>query len=287
MSPPKTRPELPVKQNKAYRVAMKHRPDRADGTPLEAYVSAVPRPAGEPVLVFQHIQKTSGTAIRQIMHRNYKREGVEMLIRDAPRQATDQTLLRAWYEDLHASLSRDQRAGLMAVACHSANHLLPLLDRPTRSFTMLREPVDRVLSRFFFVRPEQRPGTLHDLYRALDERERRFHFVNAQSKSLLAPHWDVAALPSDPGDPGAGSWRERLFAVVDEHYTVGLQARFVESVQLFARTLGWSDVFAPRVRVNRTRPRELEDPALRRTILDHNWLDIELYRRAFAAFPGG
>ena len=276
--------EHSVKQNKDYRVAMKNRPERVDGTPLEAYFSVQPRPADEPVLIFQHIQKTAGTAIRQILHRNYLRDGNELMVRDAPRQKGDQEPLRSWYRDFHSSLSDAQRAGLMCVACHSANHMRNLLDRPSRAFTMLREPLDRVMSRYYFFRPENRPRTLQDVYRELDDERRRFHFVNWQSRSLLAPHWGMRELPASPDAPDADEWRERLFAIVDEHYTVGLQDRFDESVKLFADAFGWPEVFLPRVRVNRVRPRELDDAGLRAEILAHNWLDVELYERAAGSF---
>src|SRR4051812_36443652 len=60
-------------QNKAHGRAVsarKRTEPRARGTPFEAYFAAAPLPADQPTLIFQHLQKTAGTAIRQIIHAN-------------------------------------------------------------------------------------------------------------------------------------------------------------------------------------------------------------------------
>ena len=71
--------------------------------------------------------------------------------------------LRDLYEQWWSSLDRDRRDRLILATSHSANYLLDLIERPSRAFTILREPVDRVLSRYYFF-SKRPPWTLRELY---------------------------------------------------------------------------------------------------------------------------
>jgi hypothetical protein len=165
----------------------------------------------------------------------------------------------------------------------------------------VREPVDRVVSRWYFRnRPGKRPPPyspetevlgmpLEEIYAfagapadASPHHRAATHFFNYQARSLLAPFCDTFELPLTPGPPeDADLWRQRLFAVVDEHYTVGVTEQMGRSLRLFSELFGWEFAREPHDKRNPHRPPVAElAPDLRETIAACNWLDAELHRRA-------
>jgi hypothetical protein len=68
---------------------------------------------------------------------------------------------------------------------------------------------------------------------------------------------------------------------------VGIQDRFADSVALFAREFGWTNVYDAEAKVNRLRP-SLDDvpEETRELIRTYNWLDEELYRAQPGRFGG-
>ncbi len=170
--------------------------------------------------------------------------------------------------------------------------MLYALERPRRAITVVREPVDRVLSRFHFGGQKRgNAGTPHSLEQLFADPERLAEteaglsrqYVNGQSRALLEPIFDVdtPALAFSEGPPAdAELWRARLFGALEADYLVGRQDQFEQAVRRFADELGWDDPAAPRAKVNRARPPAArEDPALLGRVRAFNWLDGELYAR--------
>jgi hypothetical protein len=257
--------------------------ERGDGTPLDLWFARAPVREGQPLLIFQHIRKTAGTSFRRVLEDNIR--GGRHLFMSAPKEDDATADLGAWYEQYWKALRGREREALIGAASHSANFLIPLTDRPVRALTILRDPIDRVLSRYYFFN-NQKDWTLNDYY-STDKATRNPEFFNGQARSLLAPHYDVTRLGFDVGPgPDADVWRARLFRVLSEYYTVGISERFDESVRLIGRQLGWRRLDIPEVRVNaeRTRDEVLDDEAYTR-VRDANWLDVEMYEH-FAATLG-
>jgi hypothetical protein len=171
-------------------------------------------------------------------------------------------------------------------------------DRPTQGFVMLRDAVDRVLSRYYFMaghnarRGSRMSWTLEGYFGKLEQDPENFMarggVCNGQARSLLESHYDVKELPLVGDHPDADLWRQRVFELVDKHYVVGVQSHFNESVHLFADRFGWKHRRAAgSVRRNRNRPEEArqpQPPELDALIRRYNWLDDELYRRALQPF---
>lgn len=189
-------------------------------------------------------------------------------------------------------LAPHERRSLRCVASHEANFLQPFADRQAIVVSLIRQPVERVLSAYHFKRrstsqiPDNR--SLDDIYRLADEDPTEVvnKWFNGQARSLLEPFYDTRSLqfttgPSDDAD----LWRKRLFSLVDEVYLLGISERFDEFVTFLSRRLGWQKVFSPRMKVNTERPQaKTIVPDLLRTISDYNWLDLELYDRQLTKF---
>jgi hypothetical protein len=290
---------------------------------LELFFAPVPQ-ANHPVVVFQHIPKTAGTSFRALARDNYRsleRRGDLTPPESIPTWTTERDrseAVRRWYGNVWASIGEDDRARLVFAASHSANFLLRLLrDRKVVRLTLVREPVDRALSRYFFRNPVAETVTIGEFYRtalalsgSAAERGRvlakelgegwseeqviaRGSFFstlvpdlfNGQARSLLGPEYDLADLPCTLGPPvDASVWRKRLHGIAAD-YVLGLQDRFLEFAELASAPLGWTQVSSPSAKVNRERIPAAELSAeTRELIRECNWLDHELYNYAVRRF---
>lgn len=258
----------------------KRQPTVGSGNAVELFFSRSAIPADQRVLLFHHIPKTAGTSFRRFIEANLR--GCRHLYLDIPRGHES---LGDWYADFYSALTKKERSQLLAIASHSANYLIPILERPIIAVTMIRDPVERCISRYHFIKEPE--GEFEDIFKS-DSPKAKPDFFNGQARSLLEPHFDLSELPLSVGPPRetADLWRTRLFTVLARHYWVGIQERYSESVDMFADQLGWRQVVA-RLRVNAGRPddAELDGPALRR-VRACNWLDMEMHRHYAEAFEG-
>lgn len=258
---------------------------------LEVYF--VHEPPDSPVYCFQHTMKTGGTSIRALIYSNL----IDRADFDRHLVSKKHSDFRQVYGDFYRSLSDGQRSRLSWVISHSASFLVPLIERPTQPITIVREPVDRVLSRFWY--PTSQPREITELTAAFDEmttgrnkdrREqktlsmsRRLDYSNQQSRCLLEPYYDTRRqLPVSCGPPpDADVWRERLRAVADT-YILLRNDRLDEDFARVSRDWAWKVEQPVRMRGNPSRPRVEDLPAgLHERILAFNWLDAELHRCAF------
>jgi hypothetical protein len=188
-------------------------------------------------------------------------------------------------------------------------------DRPVRAFTMLRDPVELVVSNYLFAvwqaeslgrdapwtpiveAMREREWTLRDVYLELGDRQEplsRLHamflpFFNIQSRHLLLGKVSPVEMPFCTDGRSVGDYRERAFGVLADTYVAGTQDRFSQSVRLFADSFNWRRAFVPRANVGPLRSRAAEvDAETRRLIRSYNSIDAELhghYSQRLAGMP--
>jgi Sulfotransferase family len=260
----------------------------------------------EELLIFQHMPKTAGTSLREVMLANYASEDVLLLYYGDERTGRPPPRRRAEYEEWYATLDPDVRARLRVVASHSASFVARLVDRPHRIVTLLRNPIDRLASLYTFTKQQakrDRPpwqkeiGTeilargwsLADIYRNLGGTQpssSRMHelfaeFFNGQTRRVLRP-WDRAdelGLWAGQPDEAAGP-KQAALELLSHKYVVGVQERFELSLDLFAEAFGWSERSLPRVNVGEP---EALDPETRELVAAHNEIDAQLHAHFDAA----
>lgn len=264
------------------------------GGGFEMYFAHEPLPKDAPVYVFQHTMKTAGTSVRAVVYRNYV---TELRFENRPDLPKYSKNLPAIYRALYDALTQDERARLVWAASHSAAFFIPYVDRPVRGVTVVREPLDRALSRFWFGEEgkqkslEMLVGQQRELMADMNRREgikgKVAEYSNPQSRWLLAPFYDVRELPIVPrSDTESSLWREKLVTHLDEKYhLLLLQNRLRESIERLAGICGWTISSVPHLRRNTVRPASEEIPlSLREQIYAANWLDVELFRYASTRF---
>lgn len=231
------------------------------------------RPMSE-ICVFHHIPKTAGSALREILQKNYP--GDAFVDHYGPPNPKD----LAFYREYVKTMPRDER---LCIASHGAANALPVLEDEGldfRAIVVLRDPVERAISLYWFVQtlPESNAGRGVRVARAIRENEwslrdvfenlggsrpeesplhRDFSvFFDFQTRSFLEP-WqsldDLAFTPEAHTDAVA-----RVRDLLARHYVAGVQERFPDTVKKFASALGWSLPFRAskkKVNVGSTRPK--------------------------------
>jgi hypothetical protein len=221
-----------------------------------------------PIVVFLHHQKASGTTLRTLLRCQYAPPGVV----DLPGELFDPAELAAVAEQI------DPERTLLVMG-HLTYGLHRLVARPVVYITMLRDPVDRVLSLYHARLRKQEAGRADAVARFGDVMawldSGAIEADNAQTRFLAGAH------------PPIGGVTPALVAEATRHLerdmaVFGLSERFDESIVLLQQRLGWRDSCYVPQNITPDRPDYQTVPdEVRRAIAERNACDVELY--AFAA----
>jgi hypothetical protein len=212
-------------------------------------------------LIFLHIPKTAGTTLNRIIEWQYS--PFEIFTMDPYRiRATPERFKR---------FPEGRRRRLRMVRGHMFYGIHEFLPQGATYITMLRDPVPRALSAYYFIlrrplNPFHRKVTrerlgIEDCLRLFPQRQ------NLQSR-LIAGVKDTTIAD------------ERLLDMAKEHLAksfsvVGICEKFEESLMLIAATFDWEIPFYKNCKVSKTRPQIGSGTV--EMIRDHNRLDVELY----------
>jgi hypothetical protein len=249
----------------------------------------------EPRLVLVHIPKTAGTSLASILHHHYGaafRGGVGVARRGPLHRRPPNVFSR--FDEVEPQLeSIVERRRLRALAAHITFGWADRLPADTRYLTVLRDPVERTLSHYFYLvapTPKRRGGAQVGLglvppwlappvpeltlEECLDERS--YIPDNLQTRMLCGILSPYDPLPDDGLERAKANLRER-FAYV------GTTEQFEFFLALLNLERGWPTVAFRRARTNVNRPQREDVPAdLRRIAEERNQLDRELYEYAGA-----
>jgi len=212
-------------------------------------------------LIFLHIPKTAGTTLNRIIERQYSPFAIFTM---------DPHRIRATAERFKR-LPEARRRRLQVVRGHLFYGIHEFLPQGATYITMLREPVARLLSSYYFVL--RRP--LNPLHRKL-KREG----LGVEDCIRLFPHRNNTQCRFIAGVKDTAIADDRLLDLAKENLTksfsvVGISERFDESLILISKTFGWTISVYESHKVAKARP--VIEPRLVDVIRDHNRLDVELY----------
>ncbi|WLR42967.1 sulfotransferase family 2 domain-containing protein [Bacillus carboniphilus] len=200
------------------------------------------------VIIFTHIPKTGGLTIRSIIQNNCKYYETSNTIDHLP--------LEVKYVYMH------HKYGV-----HKS------LNRPAHYFTFLRDPVNRVLSTYFFIksRPNNRLYRLANQYslkQFINEEHPDFHVPlnNHQTRILsgkFTPDLDLA-----------------LKNINNDYFFIGITERFNESIFMLGKRLNWKNLHYKMLNTNKNRLKKNGIPdQLIQKIRKKNQLDYILYEQ--------
>lgn len=244
----------------------------------------------DPKVLFLHLPKTGGLTLREIIVGHYRRR--EVLIPRAP-ESQDRTSSRRYIEYLNGeapltpgrprnirylevlgSLSREEVRQLRVVMGHFWFGIHVALPAPAEYLTVIRDPVDRVLSMY------HHRATRHGLRLSVEEyiRSERDLYMNNDQVRRLAN--------TDSGDARVRPCTEETYARalrhLDEHFAVvGTTDRYDELIVALRAKYGWARRGYARQNVSGRRPRREDLSSQALTILRrHNQYDLELHAEA-------
>lgn len=244
--------------------------------------------AVRPIPLFLHLPKTAGTTLKHCIYEEYARhyESKEVA------EFLWENQYYFWHGVFYypngfayadaASIPKEvedtlARRDITAVTGHFKFGLHKLMSQPTIYLTLLREPIDRVVSLYHHV--------------MLPDHDRDLATPTAPALSLedfvCSEQWVEASNDQTrriAGDLGTSTCRTLARAknnLLKHFAVVGVTHRFDETLILMRRVLGWADVYYLPDLVNSQRtPRDELAPALVTAIADRNQLDNELFRFA-------
>lgn len=224
-------------------------------------------------VIFLHIPKTAGSTLLRIIERQYHPEEIYSLY------------LR---QDFRAfeGLSEARKAEIRIYRGHMMFGWDQRLSRPATYFTILRDPVERALSYYYFTR--KNPEHHHyDLIRSGDlslaeylESQEELMMDNGQTRMLCGGYYimEYGRLSREALEAAKTNLRQNI-------EVAGLTERFDETLLLLKKAFGWGNVFYARQNVVRKRPRREElSPDTLAVIHKYNRLDTELYQFAQTLF---
>jgi Galactose-3-O-sulfotransferase len=212
-------------------------------------------------LIFLHIPKTAGTTLNRIIEWQYS--PFEIFTMDPYRiRATPERLKR---------LPEGRRRRFRVVRGHMFYGAHECLPQGATYLTMLRDPVARVMSAYYFIL--RRP--LNPLHRKVT-RER----LGIEDCLRLFPQRHNLQCRLIAGVKDAAIGNERVLDMAKQNLVksfsvVGIAERFEESLMLMAKTFGWEIPLYKNCKVSKARPQI--DPSTVEMIRDHNRLDVEIY----------
>lgn len=214
----------------------------------------------KPMVLYMHVSKTGGTTLNEIFARQYKNH--EIIDHES-------------YDDLIAlfgQLSQPEKLQIRAVSGHYLYGIHEHLNPPVTYFTMLREPVDRVLSLYYFLQEHPNPEI-----KDVDKMSLK-QFVN-----LTTPAVRAHQLQHLSGKPvNLASAKENL---VHHFAIVGLTEMFDESIFLMKKRFGWGDISYTKKNVTKNRLKTEEVPKDTLDLIKKNLApEIELYSLAKQIF---
>jgi len=225
----------------------------------------------QPLIICLHIPKTGGTTLASIIRRQYP-----------PRAVTGIRVAQPALAPVHAAA----RAVLPHTAVAQTNIRVGLhafLSRGSTYVTLLRHPVDRVISQYYHIlRDPSWPP--HQTLRA--ERISLKEWASSGRFPRAANLQTARLSGADPSNrPFSDAILQQAKRNLREHFAVaGITERFDETVMMLKRIFHWKSVLYTSRNVGTRPPRQSINGDTLRAIEEANQLDIELYNYAQGIF---
>jgi hypothetical protein len=218
-------------------------------------------------LIFIHIPKTAGSTLNKIIKSQFPNKSVFKV--DGLKG--DKSI-----EELR-KLDKKERNKIRCVTGHMNFGVHKYLPRPSNYITVLRNPVDRLISLYYFILRQ----TEHPLHESIVSNNLSLEdFVNSDLASLNLYNVQTRMLSGSKVKPEAQLNLAKK-NLQKSFIAVGLTEKFDLSLQLFSEKLGWQVNQYTSVNVTQNRPQKSDIPQhIIQLIEEKDSLDMELYEFA-------
>lgn len=233
--------------------------------------------ARDVTVIFLHVPKSAGSTLHAVLDRMYRSDAVF----DIPGPMSER-------EQEFAQLSPEAHARIQLVKGHVLFGIHRFVPHRFTYITILRHPVERVISHYYFVKRRPR----HRLYEKITSSNMSLEEYVLGGTALELDNGQVRALyGSDHLNVAYGDCTSDMLDAASQNLrsyfsVVGLAERFDETLLLMANQLKWNrQPLYVRRNVTKNRPAlEGVAPHVLRKIEEANSLDLELYERAAHGF---
>ncbi|MET3089269.1 sulfotransferase family 2 domain-containing protein [Priestia megaterium] len=205
------------------------------------------------LIIFMHIPKTGGTTLNDIFKKSY-----------AENEIYDHVPLEAMRNHF-SQLKEEDKKETKAISGHHFYGIHDLFSKPYTYFTMMRNPIERVISLYYFLKTY--PGYY-------EENMRNMSFEEYIDWDPQARNGQIHQICGQNSQLSLEKAKENLkvFEVV------GITEMFNESLLLLKNKFNWANIEYKKENVTKSRPRISEvSPKIIKKIEKNNELDIELY----------
>lgn len=228
------------------------------------------RGTAEQALIFLHIPKSAGTTVNRLIEGEYPLFQIF---------SVDPVFSRSSCRHLW-SLPPERLKRFRIFKGHMPFGLHKILPQPATYFAVFRDPIDRVISAFYFMRNyvlHPQYWTFRRLNWQLEDFVRNSPRDNVQTKMVAGAPYEQPCTPEI---------FERAKHNICNHFSiVGLSERFEESLALMKIRYGWKLESYHSFNITRSRPRKRELPQTTLNLIgEKNSFDIALYRLASELF---
>ncbi len=227
-------------------------------------------------VIFMHIPKTGGDTLNQILERQYQPEHIYSMLYEP-------STIKA---DIFRRMSADRREEIRLLRGHMSFGIHQYLAGPFTYFTLLRQPIERVISLYYFILRTPK----HYLHEIITSENMSLLTCLKNEISIVLDNAQTRMVSGVNGEPGFGECNEQTLETAKKNLreyfaVVGLTGRFDETLLMLQKAFGWRDIFYTRRHVAKKRPRKenlSQDTldALEKT----QQLDIALYQYAQMLF---
>ena len=219
-------------------------------------------------VVFHHIPKTAGTTLNDILLRQYA-TGTMFYLHGDKKESISR----------FKELSAEKKMKYRLIYGHQTIGVIDELDNP-QMLTVFRDPIDRVVSLYYFARRNKE----HVMHKLTNEHSLERFLGDGIHKEWAECnngqfHSIKRLLNSRHFDGGNGTELERLKRILEKQVVFGILEKFDESILLFQERLKWTHALYYLKKNVTDRTREYPG-VVTQSIVAHNALDMDLYEFA-------